>query len=142
MPLVIVFRVDLLLEIGSGYVMRCLTLATALQQIGAVIHFICRDLPSDLIEVIREHGFFVHVLVKELTSDSELTNASELKYASWLGVSQQQDAELSEANVVLLEDKSFIRERIGKFIDELLNDDLKTLSIESARLVDGMGVNE
>jgi UDP-2,4-diacetamido-2,4,6-trideoxy-beta-L-altropyranose hydrolase len=97
MSLVIVFRVDSSLEMGSGHVMRCLTLAMALQQIGAAIHFICRDLPGNLMDMIRQQGFYVHALGAKLTNDLAFIKDSDLKHASWLGVSQQQDAEESAA---------------------------------------------
>lgn len=59
----VVFRTDASVEIGSGHVMRCLTLAMELKRRGAFVHFICRDHPSNLISMIRnDKGFNVTTL--------------------------------------------------------------------------------
>ena len=41
--MIIAFRTDASLQIGSGHVMRCLTLADKLKKAGAKITFITRD---------------------------------------------------------------------------------------------------
>jgi len=53
------FRVDASLQIGSGHVMRCLTLAEALRANGAQCHFISRVHPGHLLELIRQRGFAI-----------------------------------------------------------------------------------
>lgn len=58
----VTFRVDASLQIGSGHVMRCLTLADALRETGAKCQFICRAHPGNLIEHIKSKGFFAHEL--------------------------------------------------------------------------------
>lgn len=60
----VVFRVDSSATIGTGHVMRCLTLAKQLKQKNANISFICRDLEGNLINFIKDHGFAVYVLQK------------------------------------------------------------------------------
>jgi len=57
----IVFRADASLEIGTGHVARCLTLADALRARGAACEFVCRALPGDRIDAIRRRGFDVLV---------------------------------------------------------------------------------
>jgi len=52
-----IFRVDASLQIGTGHVMRCLTLAGALRERGARCRFVCREEPGNLIALIREQGF-------------------------------------------------------------------------------------
>lgn len=53
----VVFRADASLQIGSGHVMRCLTLAEALRAEGAECHFIiCREHPGHLLDLIRSKG--------------------------------------------------------------------------------------
>lgn len=53
----IVFRVDASIHIGSGHVMRCLTLAHALQERGGNIIFLCGDLPGHMAKLIEQLGF-------------------------------------------------------------------------------------
>lgn len=50
----IVFRADASFQIGTGHIMRCLTLAEALKKQGAEIEFICRAHKSSLIERIEQ----------------------------------------------------------------------------------------
>lgn len=90
----IVFRTDASLQIGTGHVMRCLTLADALQIAGAKCHFICREHPGNLIAQIRQRGFTVSVLsaaCSELASrkpDIEVL----ANYETWLGADREADA--------------------------------------------------
>ncbi|KZN95213.1 hypothetical protein AZI98_14500 [Aeribacillus pallidus] len=60
----VLFRTDSSLTIGTGHVMRCLTLAKQLKQKNANVSFICRDLEGNLISFIKDHGFTVYVLPK------------------------------------------------------------------------------
>ena len=55
----VVVRADASLSLGSGHVMRCLTLATALRERGAAIWFICSERAGDLCNLIEECGFTV-----------------------------------------------------------------------------------
>lgn len=55
----IVFRVDSSLQIGTGHVMRCLTLAHQLKRENANIVFICSDFDGHINHIIREQGFEV-----------------------------------------------------------------------------------
>ncbi|MEE1877670.1 UDP-2,4-diacetamido-2,4,6-trideoxy-beta-L-altropyranose hydrolase [Altererythrobacter litoralis] len=58
----IVFRADASIKIGSGHVMRCLTLADALAAEGCVCHFLCRDLPGNMMARIAGRGYGVTAL--------------------------------------------------------------------------------
>ena len=58
----IIFRVDASSQIGSGHVMRCLTLAKILKKQGSDCKFICRDHKNNLIEKIKKEGFEVVTL--------------------------------------------------------------------------------
>lgn len=95
----IVFRVDASLEIGTGHVMRCLTLADALAAKGADCEFICRAHQGNLIEFIRGNGYVALVLpiANEAGAGSIAPGqgdyAADLAHSHWLGATQTQDAE-------------------------------------------------
>ena len=84
----VVFRVDASLQMGTGHVMRCLTLAQTLKENGVNVEFICRKHEGNLIDKIRSNGFNVYelVLLEENEADSKLS------HSRWLGATQQQDA--------------------------------------------------
>jgi UDP-2,4-diacetamido-2,4,6-trideoxy-beta-L-altropyranose hydrolase len=83
----IVFRVDASIAIGTGHVMRCSTLATALKKHGANIQFITRAHPGHLGEMLACDGFAVRLLPQPACLENKGND-----YAAWLGVSQQEDA--------------------------------------------------
>ncbi|MDD2467319.1 MAG: UDP-2,4-diacetamido-2,4,6-trideoxy-beta-L-altropyranose hydrolase [Desulfobulbus sp.] len=85
----VVFRVDASIQIGSGHVMRCLTLAEALRGKSATVIFICRELPGNLLGYIEEKGFLVHQLPVPKQVAEHLKGT---KHANWLGVPWQTDA--------------------------------------------------
>ena len=88
-----IFRVDASLQMGTGHVMSCLTLANALKRQGSECHFICREHPGNLIGHIRNQGFEVHVLPIEVSTTQPDSDAETgLAHADWLGVTQEQDA--------------------------------------------------
>ena len=87
----IVIRTDASNEIGTGHVMRCLTLADMLATQGASVRFICRAFKGNLAALIQKRGFKVSLLPK-VDSTSELVDTL-AEYAHWLGVSQVTDAE-------------------------------------------------
>jgi UDP-2,4-diacetamido-2,4,6-trideoxy-beta-L-altropyranose hydrolase len=97
----IAFRTDASLQIGTGHVMRCLTLAEALKAAGAQCHFICREHPGNLIAHIRQRGFTVSVLpaaTKAFITD-ELVAKAQSNYAAWLGADWATDAEQTKVGV-------------------------------------------
>ncbi|WP_405115845.1 UDP-2,4-diacetamido-2,4,6-trideoxy-beta-L-altropyranose hydrolase [Paenibacillus sp. FSL K6-1217] len=55
-------RADSSYSMGTGHIMRCLTLAAGLAARGGRISFICRDLPGNLADYIRGRGYTVHLL--------------------------------------------------------------------------------
>ncbi|WNS75210.1 UDP-2,4-diacetamido-2,4,6-trideoxy-beta-L-altropyranose hydrolase [Bacillus sp. DTU_2020_1000418_1_SI_GHA_SEK_038] len=59
----VVIRTDASLEIGTGHVMRCVTLAKQLEREGANITFVCRNFPGNSILFIQNLGFRVYTLV-------------------------------------------------------------------------------
>ena len=89
----IVFRTDASIQIGTGHVMRCLTLAEVLRERGAQCSFICRNHPGNLIDLIRQRGFLVHVLQYDR---DWMVQENTPSHASWLGADWQADAEESK----------------------------------------------
>jgi UDP-2,4-diacetamido-2,4,6-trideoxy-beta-L-altropyranose hydrolase len=67
----VVFRVDSSVTIGTGHVMRCLTLAKQLKQMNANVSFICRELEGDLINFIKDNEFTVYILSKAMISEAD-----------------------------------------------------------------------
>ncbi|MGI5310123.1 UDP-2,4-diacetamido-2,4,6-trideoxy-beta-L-altropyranose hydrolase [Rheinheimera sp. WS51] len=64
----VLLRADASVQIGSGHIMRCLTLAHALRQQGAECHFVCQQSEGNLIKVIEQLGFTVFPLDNSLDS--------------------------------------------------------------------------
>lgn len=91
----VVIRADASLRIGTGHVMRCLTLADALRSLGGDVHFVCRRHQGHLGARIMDRGYDVSLL----DTVSNPPQANTLAYADWLGGSQRADAE-STANLV------------------------------------------
>ena len=58
-----VFRCDASTKIGSGHIMRCITLGNKLKSIGCNVIFICRAYDGNLIELTRKQ-FKVLILEK------------------------------------------------------------------------------
>lgn len=99
----IVFRCDASIQIGSGHVMRCLTLADELSRQGAECIFICRRHHGNLIEEIQQQGYKVYALPLENDSYIETNNKTALSHADWLASTQYRDAELSLSIVKALQ---------------------------------------
>lgn len=86
------FRVDASLAIGTGHVMRCLTLADALSSRGAECVFVCRLHPGHLLDLIKLRG---HKVVALPVDEDKKICLSELVHAAWLGSNWQTDAKLT-----------------------------------------------
>jgi UDP-2,4-diacetamido-2,4,6-trideoxy-beta-L-altropyranose hydrolase len=84
----VLIRADASVDIGSGHVMRCLTLANELRARGARVVFVCRTMEGDLRAFIAQQGFSVFDLPK---AASLMESASQ--YERWLGVPWKYDAE-------------------------------------------------
>lgn len=90
----IAFRTDASLDIGTGHVMRCLTLADALRARGAECAFICREHPGNLIGLIRERGYEVHGLPMQADHILPAEPDGGLPaHAAWLSADWATDAE-------------------------------------------------
>lgn len=85
--MIAVFRVDASTQIGSGHVMRCLTLAQKLKkEKQAKVYFVMRLLEGNLIKLVMDNGFIV-LSLPEASVNNDLQG-----YAKWLTVTQKQDA--------------------------------------------------
>jgi len=79
MAMRIVVRVDSSVRIGTGHLMRCLTLAEVLRQNGVGVSFACRPLPGNMMALIEARGHTLRTLpgddprdqVEELLPDWE-----------------------------------------------------------------------
>ena len=58
-------RVDSSTDIGSGHIMRCLTLAEGLRKKNSTVTFICRELPGHLGDLVVEKGFILKLLPRQ-----------------------------------------------------------------------------
>lgn len=89
----VVFRCDASIQIGTGHVMRCLTLADALVKNGAECHFICREHEGHLLELIRQRGHYSYSLA--LNEDIKMDSSEDVKlsHSAWLGATQYEDAQ-------------------------------------------------
>lgn len=84
----VVIRADASTQIGSGHVMRCLTLAQRLRKKeNAQVIFVMRELPGNLIDVAKKRGFEVFVL-PPAEQQYQLEG-----YGLWLTVPMELDAQ-------------------------------------------------
>jgi len=83
----VVFRADASVVIGSGHVMRCLTLARALRDRGCDVRFILREHRGAPTELLAGEGFPLTLLPAPATEPGP-----DEDYAAWLGVPPAVDA--------------------------------------------------
>jgi UDP-2,4-diacetamido-2,4,6-trideoxy-beta-L-altropyranose hydrolase len=86
---IIAFRTDASLQIGTGHVMRCLTLADGLRERGARSIFICRPHAGHLLDLIKQRG---HTALALAPAEHLLTAPADPQHAHWLGTSWYSDA--------------------------------------------------
>ncbi len=85
----VAFRTDASLQIGTGHVMRCLTLADALRERGAQSTFICRPHAGHLLDLIQQRGHTVKALAP---ADDAFSAPADPSHAKWLGTDWVSDA--------------------------------------------------
>lgn len=95
MTMRVAFRADASVTIGTGHVMRCLTLADTLQARGVDCRFVTRDLPGHLGALIAERGFAVSLL--EASTGPAPSGPPD--HAAWAGVTWQQDLADTQAAI-------------------------------------------
>lgn len=77
------------MQIGTGHVMRCLTLADALHERGAQSTFICRPHAGHLLDLIQQRGHTAKALAP---ADDAFTAPADPCHAKWLGTDCASDA--------------------------------------------------
>src|SRR5690606_38980223 len=104
----VALRTDASDRIGTGHLMRCLTLADALRAAGARTRFVSRPLPRGLGEVVKAGGHELVLLPPRLERAGAATDdgrvvppapsapsappAPDPPHAAWLGATQDDDA--------------------------------------------------
>ncbi|MDM7932011.1 UDP-2,4-diacetamido-2,4,6-trideoxy-beta-L-altropyranose hydrolase [Tabrizicola sp.] len=89
MSLRLAFRVDASIVIGTGHVVRCLSLARALREQGAEVAFVMRNLPGNMISRVAAEGFKVLELP---TPAAVFDPAAATDHVAWAGVPAARDA--------------------------------------------------
>jgi len=84
----VAFRVDASSVIGTGHLMRCLTLADGLQQRGVKTCFLSRHMPNHLRDMLVAKGHELRLL-----NSSRVLETDDLAHAKWLETTQEADAE-------------------------------------------------
>ncbi|MBI5141423.1 MAG: UDP-2,4-diacetamido-2,4,6-trideoxy-beta-L-altropyranose hydrolase [Nitrospirae bacterium] len=86
----VAIRVDSSFKMGSGHLMRCLTLAEGLHERGFDISFLCRELPGNMIEHVEIKGYTVHRL--PYIEGKRKAVSIKVAHSDWLGVDWRTDA--------------------------------------------------
>jgi len=88
----VAFRADSSVQIGTGHIMRCLTLAEELRRQGHQCLFICRNHAGHLADLITQKGFDLHLLQPPEPLETLVKDEPALAHSDWLGVQWQTDA--------------------------------------------------
>lgn len=91
MGFTVAFRSDASIQIGTGHVMRCLTLADALHARGARCSFICRQHSGHLLDMIAQRGHLAVALPSLATTTNRMP--ADTAHATWLGTDWSTDAQ-------------------------------------------------
>lgn len=88
----VAFRTDASIQIGTGHVMRCLTLADELTRQGHECWFVCREHQGHLGSLIVSKGYGLTPLPAHTGDESRCGKESFENYAAWLSAPWQEDA--------------------------------------------------
>lgn len=94
----VAFRTDASIEIGTGHVMRCLTLAATLRERGATCVFLCRPHDGHLLDIIagEGHSTFAMPCTEAVgASVADTPAGGDPAHAAWLGAEWPDDAQHS-----------------------------------------------
>jgi len=133
----IFIRTDASIAIGTGHVMRCLTLADELREKGNEIRFICRKAPGNFIEFIEVKGYRVYSLPADidLPADRDLTQEILQKQQNsidWLiidhyGIDASWETPLREfvKKIIVIDDLANRRHDCDILLDQNYSSDVK-----------------
>jgi UDP-2,4-diacetamido-2,4,6-trideoxy-beta-L-altropyranose hydrolase len=110
------FRVDSSGKIGSGHLMRCLTLARALRDVGALCSFICRALEGNLNYLVVSEGFRLNELAQPGAVAKE-TYENEPYHSFWREVDWAVDASETLSVLSALKPQWLVVDHYGLWYD-------------------------
>jgi len=93
----VVIRTDASALIGTGHLVRCLTLADNLRAADAGVTFVCREHRGHLCELLKSRGY--PVIRLPAPEQVDLSAETDDDYAAWLAVSWQRDADQTAAAI-------------------------------------------
>jgi len=96
----IAIRADASQQIGTGHIMRCMTLAEELSSRGSLVYFICREFPGHAKEIINLKGFEVRTLPYDPVKNKSFSE-DDVAHAEWLGSCWQNDAQETKEAIQL-----------------------------------------
>ncbi|WP_432453511.1 MULTISPECIES: UDP-2,4-diacetamido-2,4,6-trideoxy-beta-L-altropyranose hydrolase [unclassified Agarivorans] len=108
-----IIRVDASIQIGSGHVYRCISLAKALQETGIEVTFLCRELIGNLNSLITLQGFELLAL----TSVQHQSLNNHCSHANWLESGYTDEIKESQSTI-----QQFLIEKKIKTLDWLIVD--------------------
>lgn len=73
----VLIRVDSSVDLGSGHLMRCLTLAGQLANVGASVKFVCKDLPGAMMAIIDAYGYQYKKITLGMSSQHQQDDAEQ-----------------------------------------------------------------
>lgn len=88
----LVIRCDASIVMGTGHLMRCLTLADRVSRDGGEVLFVARVLAGDLDNLIRSRGHTLTLLQRDQASESGADTAGP-EHKEWLDISWASDAD-------------------------------------------------
>ena len=95
----VVIRADSSYEIGTGHIMRCLTLAKAMRKAGNLVYFICRELDGNINSYLDELGFNVIRLHGEMETPTGQAAEGRPQHHQWLHTTWEHDAEQTKKSI-------------------------------------------
>ena len=97
----ILIRVDSSIDIGSGHLMRCLSLAKKLKDNNHIVTFVCKKLPGSMVSYIDSLGYVFKEIECPHTNQIEDANKNRKRKADglrWQPVGSQQRTSSSSSS--------------------------------------------